>query len=182
MDPLVALETVAGFLLVFFVPGYAVTKALFPEWRIRGPEAYLRLLEIFSLGFVLSIVLTVLVGYVLLVGSPSGFQAYWSTPALEAALLAIAVVAITVASVRGAFARVPPPTRGPPAVDADEEDVWRVTRELDRLAREERALLRSLKRAPPTNAAEETRLRARLEAVRARSEELGRRREADIAD
>ena len=179
MDPVVALEDAAGFLLVFFLPGYAVTKALFPEWRIRGPERWLRLLEIVSLGFVLSVVLTILAGYLLLVGSPSGFAAYWNAPTLEVVLLAVAIVALATAVARGAFARVPPTPRGPPAVDANEEAAWATTRELDRLAREEKALVRSLKQ-PSLEGSEESRLRARLEAVRARSEELLRAREADL--
>lgn len=176
-----SLEDGVGFLLVFFVPGYTVTRALFPEWRIRGPERYLRLLETVSLAFVLSVVLTILVGYLLLVGTPAGFQAYWSAPTLEVALFAIAVFAAAVGLVRGAYARVPPVSRGPPAVDPDEGEVWAVTRELDRLVREERHLLRSLKRSG-LDSAEEARLRSRLADVRARADELGRRREAEIAE
>ena len=181
MAPLNALEDVAGFLLIFFVPGYAVTKALFPEWRIRGPERYLRLLEIVSLGFVLSLVLTILVGYLLLVGTPAGFQSYWSAPTLEAALTAIAGVAIVVGLLRGAYARSPPAARGPPAVEPDEAEVWAVTRELDRLGREERHLVRALNRKG-LDPAEEGRLRSRLSDIRARADEIGRRREAEIAD
>jgi hypothetical protein len=180
MELSTAVEVPIGFLLVLFVPGYAVTKALFPEWRIRGPEAYLRLIEIATLGFVLSVVLTVLVGYVLLVGAPSGFQAYWSAPVLEAALAGIALVAVAVGAARGAYARVPPPARAP-APSGGEEGAWELTRELDRLAREERQLLRSL-RGTASSADEAARLRARLEEVRAHSQELGRRREAEYAE
>jgi len=175
-----AIEAPVGFLLVFFVPGYTMTKAVFPEWRVRGPEAYLRLLELVTLGFVLSVVLTILVGYVLLVGAPSGFQAYWSAPVLEAALAGVAAVALAVGILRGAYSRVPPTSPPGPATPIGEDGAWELTRELDRLAREERHLLRALRR-PNESTAEEARLRGELARVRARSEELGREREAEYA-
>ena len=103
-----ALEVVVGTPLLFFVPGYTVTKAIFPEWRVRGELAFRRLLEISTLGFVLSVVLTVLVGELLLAASPGGFQASWSDPVLESILAGVALVAFVAGFVRGGYARVPP--------------------------------------------------------------------------
>jgi len=180
MDLSSALEAVAGFLLVFFLPGYTVTKALFPEWRIRGPDAYLRLLEVVTLGFVLSVVLTILLGYLLLVGAPSGFQAYWSAPVLEGALAAVAVGGFAAGAARGSYARVPPPSRAPPAEPDGEEGAWELTRRLDRLSREERHIERTL-RAPTERRSEESALRTRLAEIQAETRELERRREAEYA-
>ena len=176
-----AVEVPVGFLLVFFLPGYAVTKALFPEWRVRGPEKYLRLIEFATLGFVLSVVLTILAGYLLLVGAPGGFQAYWSAPVLEAVLGALTVVGVAVAAARGAFSREPPAPRAVPPEAGGEEGAWELTRELDRLAREERRLRRSL-RGGVSDPDEAARMRRRLAEVEAHVEELGRRREAEYAE
>jgi uncharacterized membrane protein len=108
------LEIVAGVLLVFVVPGYAITKATFPEWRLRGPEALLRAVEIGTLSLVLSVTVTILVGFVLGAAPGNYFQASWSDPLLEALLAAITGVALAAAVLRGAFRRVPPaaPSRG----------------------------------------------------------------------
>ena len=176
-----AVEFPVGVLLVFFLPGYAVTKAVFPDWRIRGPDAYRRLLEIVTLAFVLSVVLTILVGYGLLVGAPGGFAAYWSSPVLEAALAGIALAALAAAFARGAFAREPPPSPRPLEDTGGEEGAWELTRELDRLAREGRQIRRSL-REGTGSAGDEARLRDRLTEIEARVAELGRQREAEYAD
>ena len=104
-------EGVAGGLLLFFLPGYAVTKALFPEWRVRGPEGGRRLLETVTLSFVTSVGLTVVVGFGILDLVPGGFAATWSDPVLEGALAAVALVGFVAAFFRGAFARTPPATR-----------------------------------------------------------------------
>jgi hypothetical protein len=174
------LESVAGLLLVFFVPGFAVTKALYPEWRVRGAAALRRLVEITTLSFVLSVVLTVLVGYFLLAFAPGGFQAAWSDPVLELVLVGITVVAVVVGWVRGSFRREPPlraaaPDRG------GEEGAWELTRRLDLLGREERRV-RHLLRTGPRDPAERDRLNARLEELRSETDELTRRREAEYAE
>jgi hypothetical protein len=174
-----ALEVVVGFLLVFFVPGYALTKATFPEWRVRGPDGLLRLVELVTLGFVLSVVLTVLVGYGLLAVSPAGFQAYWSDPVLEAILAAIAIAGFAVAGFRGGFAREPPAAR-PPDDAFGERGAWELSRELDRLAREERRLQHEL-RVNGSDPAEARRLHGELDRVGAERAELQRRREAEYA-
>ena len=173
-----AAEAAAGLLLVFFVPGYAVTRATFPEWRVAGPTGARRLLEMVTLSFVLSVVLTVLVGYLLLVAAPGGFQAYWTDPVLEAALAGLALVGFGVAFARGAFARIPP---APPAPEplGGAEGAWELTRELDRLQRDERRLEHALRVSPDTDT---PRLQDELRALRARREALTRRREAQYAE
>lgn len=136
-------EAVAGGLLLFVVPGFAVARSVFPEWRFRGPDGARRALETATLSFVLSIALTVLVGTALLGLAPGGFSAAWSDPLLEALLAAIAAVAFVAGWARGAYARVAPPApTGEPADARGEEHAWELTRQLDRLHREDRALAR----------------------------------------
>lgn len=173
-------EIVAGFLLIFFVPGYAITRAVFPEWRIRGSAAVRRVVEELTLSFVLSVVLTVLVGEALLSWAPAGFQASWSDPTLEAALAAIAGIALVVAWARGSFRRVAPPaaSRAEPGGD---EGALELARHLDELSREERRV-RHLLRTGVEDPQERERLTGRLEEIRAESLELARRREAEYAD
>jgi Protein of unknown function (DUF1616) len=174
------LEAVAGGLLVFFVPGFFLTRALFPEWRVRGPTALRRLVEILTLSFVLSVTLTVLVGYLLLVAAPGGFQAYWTDPVLEATLAGIAVAAFGVGVLRGAYARTAP-VSGPRAeADPGGFGAWDLSRELDRLGREERRLRHALRVSP--GGPEERDIRERLERVRSETETLRRHREAEYAE
>jgi uncharacterized membrane protein len=178
-DPNV-LEAVVGFLLVFFVPGFFISKALFPEWRVRGPLALRRLVEMITLSFVLSVVLTVVVGYLLLSAAPGGFQASWSDPVLESVLLAVTVVAVGWGAVRGAYRREPTARPTPPA-PSPEEGAFELTERLDQLAREARRIRHAL-RAGSTDPVERSRLSARMEEIRAETAELGRRREAEYAE
>ena len=177
MTLLAVAEGIVGGLLLFFVPGYALTKALFPEWRVRGRDGGRRLLEIVTLSFVVSLGLTVLVGFGILNLAPGGFAAVWSDPLLEAVLAAVTVVASVVAFNRGAFARTPPEG---PALAASEEGAWDLSRELERLARDERRLQHAIRvsSGPPSETA---RLTAELEAVRAERDTLRRRREEEYA-
>lgn len=176
-----AVEAVLGFVLLFFLPGYAVTRALFPEWRLIGPLALRRAVEVVTLSFVLSIVLTVLAGYLLLSVAPGGFQADWSQPVLEVALAAIALVAFLVGWGEGAYRRTPRAGVIPsPAPPEGEEGAWPLARELDRLATEERRLRRALKSTPRASP-EEKDLRRRLQEVMAQEETLGREREREYA-
>ncbi len=173
------LETVVGGLLLFVLPGLALTRAVFPEWRLQGPGGLRRVVETATLAFVMSIVLTVLVGSFLLL-SPGGFQAAWSDPVLEAVLAAITIVGFLVAGLRGGFSRSPPPS--PVATGSTaEEGAWELTRELDRLAREERRLDREVRACAPGDprAADLTR---RLSDLRAQGAELRRRREEQYAE
>jgi uncharacterized membrane protein len=172
------LEILAGFLLIFFVPGFTVTRATFPEWRVRGAGGRRRLVETVTLSFVLSVGLTVLVGYAILAGGPTGFQASWSDPVLEAILAGIAAVAFVVGIARGAYRREPPP--GPSAAPEAEVDPLELTRELDRLAREERRIRHQLRVGTPPPA-EQEQLNARLAAIVSERSELETRQEASFA-
>jgi uncharacterized membrane protein len=172
-------ETFAGLLLVFFAPGYFVTRALFPEWRLRPGDRLRPLLETVTLSFVLSIVLTVLVGEVMLVSFPGGFAATWSDPTLELVLTVVALVAFGVALARGAFAREP--VAGPSAAPHPEEGPWELTRALDRVAAEERTVRRRLRDLPRGSAAAEA-AQARIDELRRERETLGRRREEQYAE
>jgi hypothetical protein len=179
MTVLSGLEAVVGGLLVFFVPGFFVTRALFPEWELQGRGALTRFVETLTLSFVLSLTLTVLVGYVLLTAAPGGFQVYWSDPVLEAALAGVAVVAFGAGVARGAFRRGTP-VRSPDESDPGGPGAWELTRELDRLGREERRLQRALQST--RGSAEEREIREHLQRVRLETEELRRRREAEYAE
>lgn len=179
MTFLSVVEGVVGGLLLFFVPGYAVAKSLFPEWRVRGPQGARRLLEIVTLSFVMSVGLTVVVGYAILNLAPGGFAAAWSDPLLETVLAAVALLAFVVAVVRGAFSRTPPaaPRRSEPL---GEEGAWELSRELDRLAREERRLEHAL-RVSSQDPGEVKRIRAELDSVRSERDLLRVRREDEYA-
>ena len=176
-----ALEALAGFLLVFFVPGYALTRALFPEWRVRGSDALRRLVEVVTLSFVVSIALTVLVGYLELTVAPGGFRAYWTDPVLEVSLAAIALVAVALGILRGAYRREPPPPvrrfEGTPGG----EGAFELTRRLDLLSREERRIRHALRVALP-GPPEEGRLRSRLSELESERAEIQRAREAEYAE
>jgi hypothetical protein len=169
-------EPVVGIPLVFFVPGYAVAKAIFPEWRVRGEARWKRLLEVATLGFVLSVVLTVVVGALLLAAAPGGFQASWSNPVEEAALAAVALVGFVAGWMRGAYAREPPaaPT---PEPDSGEEGAWSLTRRLDELNREERRLRHRL-RTTGSSPAERLAIEREIEGLHVEIDRLGREREA----
>ncbi|MGP8076089.1 MAG: DUF1616 domain-containing protein [Thermoplasmata archaeon] len=177
MTVLSGFEGVAGALLLFFVPGYAMTKALFPEWRVRGPGGSRRLLEVVTLSFVTSIGLTVVVGYGLLSLAPGGFAATWSDPVLETVLAAVTVVALGVAFGRGAFAATPPAAPLVP-VGEGEENAWELSRELEHLGRDERRLQHAL-RVASLSPADATRLRGELDSVRAERETIRQRREEE---
>lgn len=173
-------EAVVGGLLVFFVPGYCLTKAVFPEWRVRIGDGGRRLLEVVTLSFVASVGLTVLVGYGVLNLASGGFAASWSDPLLEACLGATALIGFAVAAARGAFSRVPPTGPRQPEGPAGEEGAWEISRELDRLGRDERRLQHEI-RVASGNAAETQRLTAELESVRAEKDTLRRKREEEYA-
>jgi len=179
MTLLSGLEAIAGGLLVFFVPGFFVTRALFPEWRLRGTGALTRLVETLTLSFVLSVTLTVLVGYLLLTAAPGGFQAYWTDPVLEAVLAAVAVLAFAVGMLRSVSSRGMP-VRPLTEPDPGASGAWELTRELDRLSQEERRLQHALRVS--RGRAEEGEIRENIEKVRSETEELRRRREAEYAE
>lgn len=138
-------EVFLGILLVFGLPGYAITKATFPEWRLQGPQALLRAVEVGSLSLVLSVTVTILVGFLLGALPGSYFQAGWNDPLLEAALAAIAGVAFVAAVLRGGFRRTAPPG---PAEEPDSgvDAPFDLLRELEESRRQERRLRHALRR------------------------------------
>jgi hypothetical protein len=172
-------EAIVGLLLVFFLPGYTLTKATFPEWRLRGPAAILRLIETLTLSLVLSVVLTVVVGYALLSTAPGGFQSFWTDPVLEAALAGVAAVGFVAGWVRGGYRREPPP-RPAPEAPTGEDGAWELTRELEELGRQERRL-NHLLRTQGSNPKDRIRLEEELGDLRARRDALQRRREGEYA-
>lgn len=178
MDPLGLVQAVAGGALVFFVPGYAVAKAVFPERRLVGPTAVAWALELVALAFVLSVVLTVTVGYVLLAGTPGGFSASWTDPRLEGGLAAIALVAFVAGWQEGAYARVPPARRRT-IEEPGTGGAWELSDRLDRLQRERLGLDRQLRATPSTDAGRIAQLTADRDRVVAEEEELRRRREEE---
>ena len=171
------LEAVAGFLLLFVLPGFTVTKAVFPEWRVRGEGAILRATELGALTLTVSVALVILVGFGLENGTVAGFQATWSDPVLEAALAVIAAGAFAVGWVRGAY-RFVPPARAPLEPAPGEEGGWELLRSLDRIRREERRLRHELRGATGTERGSREGRLAELEAeeerlIRAREEAYG---------
>jgi hypothetical protein len=170
-----ALQAVGGGLLLFVVPGLAVARALFPEWTFRGPGGPRRALETATLAFVLSVALTVLVGAILLGVAPGGFSAAWGDPLLEAALAGIAAIAFVAGVLEGAYSRRPTRSRLSEA-GPGEEGAWELTRELDRLRREESRLERRIA-ATAADAEGSAGLRAELAALRDRRSSLERGRE-----
>lgn len=138
MGPLDALGVFLGICLFFFVPGFAVARAVFPERRLRGAGGARGAVELLVLAFVLSVVLTVLVGYLLLTFAPGGFSAGWSSPALESALGAIAAVAFAVGALEGSYAPRPAPMAATPP-EPGSEGAWELSRALDRIGTARRA-------------------------------------------
>jgi hypothetical protein len=171
------LEALIGVLLVFVLPGLALSRALFPEWRFRGPDGLVRVVETASLALILSVALTIVVGFGLL-SSSAGFSASWSDPALEAVLGVITVVGFAVAWLRGAFARVPPAARPLEPLGGEEGSAEALGR-AEELLREERRLRHALRVAH--DEASTARLQNDLSRVRAEVRRLGTAREEEYA-
>jgi hypothetical protein len=174
VDPL---ESIAGALLLFVLPGLAWTRALFPEWRYRGPLAITRAIETATAAFVMSLAVTILVGFALTFNASGPFPATWSDPVLEFALAAIAAVGFVLAYFRGAFDRIPPVAPTPePSPGADAPTV--ILEELAELRTSERRLRHRL-RQRGLGANERERIEAELGTVERKVEDLRRRREDD---
>lgn len=146
VDPLFSL---AALVLLFFLPGYLLMKALWPEHRVRGPGGRLWLLQVLAGGVVLSTVLSILIGFYL--GNVGLFQAGPSQPYLEALLGALSAVFFVAGWFRGAFARTAPapaPVGGEelPAED-DTGDYWKSLEEMARTERRLRHEIRSLRKS-----------------------------------
>ncbi|MCI4349476.1 MAG: DUF1616 domain-containing protein [Thermoplasmata archaeon] len=168
---------VGGLLLLFFLPGFAVTRALFPEQRVVRPRSIRTLVEQVTLSVFVSLALTVLVGFALL-GTSGGFGAAPSDPLVELALVAVTVVALVTAVLRGSFSAVPPATVS--TEEPGNEGALELVRALDDLAREERRL-RHRMRGAPGDSLEHAKVAAELETVRDEATRLRARREAEYA-
>lgn len=171
------LEAIAGGALVFVLPGLALNRALFPDWRYRGPSASTRAVETAVMSLFGSVALTVLVGFALANGPGLSFRAGWSDPVLEAVLAGITVALVGIAALRGAF-RAEPPTAPPPEPAPGEANGWERLGEFGRV--EER--LRSARRALVTarSAAEQDRWRAEVRALETERDALRQRREVEL--
>jgi hypothetical protein len=177
MDVVDGLLGVLGLLLVFVLPGYTVTRATFPEWRVRGPAAGLVAVQLAALTLVTSVALTVLLGFALLVLPGDGFQSTWSDPVLEGALAGVAVLALAVGFVRGAYARAPPTAPAPePAPGAD--DGWPLLERMQAIDRERRRIRHAL-RTHSSDWEAAPRQREVLEQLDRDAERIRREREAE---
>lgn len=171
------IEAGVGILLLFVLPGLTLTQAIFPEWRFRGEVAIERAVTTAALALVLSVSLTVVVGFGLL-NLPVGFSAAWSNPLLEMVLAVVALAGAIVAWRRGAYRRVPP--AAPPIESlAGDDDGWAAIRGLEALAREERRLKHAIRTAPSDG--EAARLRSRMDEVQAEMRRLGEERRGQLA-
>ncbi|MGI0053962.1 MAG: hypothetical protein ACREC5_03115 [Thermoplasmata archaeon] len=176
---LLPLEDLAGGLLLFVLPGLTWSRAVFPEWRFRGPVGITRAVETATLSFLLSVSFTILVGFGLTFGAGSGFPSGWSDPVLEAILGGIAIVGLTTAAARGGLARTAPPA--PPVEPAPGSDSpGPLLLELARLRRDERRIEHRL-RQRDLSERERNRLSGELEQLRGREGTLRRGREAEFA-
>ncbi|HXQ48863.1 MAG TPA: DUF1616 domain-containing protein [Thermoplasmata archaeon] len=143
LDPV---EAAVGLALLFFLPGFAVGRAMFPEWRFRGPGGTIHLIETLALSLVLSVALTVVVGYALLTSS-LGFGSTWSNPNVLESLGVVTIVGLGVAVVRGAFSATAPEGPSVPS-ERGSEVAFETIRELDGLVAAERRLRHRLRVLP----------------------------------
>ncbi|MGQ9583569.1 MAG: DUF1616 domain-containing protein [Thermoplasmatota archaeon] len=157
IGPVEVLRIIFGLLLIFFLPGYLLVKALFPG-RNELDKEYNVIYEI-GLGMGLSIVIAILVGFFL--GSLHqliGFRVvdgkekgYFDTPYIVASLLLVCLAFFAAAWYRGAFpwmgrlhpslARVPAsekPEARKKRMDALIIKLWELSKERERLRREVR--------------------------------------------
>lgn len=179
MDPGDALFAVGSLALFFFVPGYLMVKALWPEKRWRGPDRSAVALEMVTGGFVASLGIFLLVGFAL--GNTGNFWASSSDPVLQEVLVAFALLFLGLGWFRGAFARDPPPV--PRFVEPEgpgEEPVEPVVERFRRMMREEAKLEREIRqrRRAGAPAGEIEALQAELKSLRESRRKAEREREA----
>lgn len=160
--------------LFFFLPGYLLSRALWPEWRLQGEKALERGVLTVTSALVFSTALTVLVGFYL--GNVGLFQAGPGNPLLEEVLAALSALLLVIGWWRGAFSKTPPPAPSYARVPlAGEEDLEEYVQEMASLAQEERRLVHAIRTSGKTNLRERERMESELEALRTRR----RAKEAD---
>jgi hypothetical protein len=172
------LESIAGGLLVFVLPGFVWSRALFPEWPLRGPAASIRWVETLTLSFLMSVSMTIVIGSALSRNNTLDFSASWSAPTVEILLAAATAIGVVAAWLRGGLTwRGAPRAAGP----SDEPDVTGTLRDLDRIERDRIRARRALHDArgdPKKEAA----CRETLEELDLRARRIREHREAQIAD
>jgi hypothetical protein len=185
------LQIILGLVLIFFLPGYLLVKALFPG-RNELDQEYNLIYEI-GLGMGLSIVIAILDGFLL--GSLQqmvGFRivdgvekGYFDTPYIVSSLLAICLLLFVAGWYRGAFpgmgrlhpslTRVPA-SEGPKArkerLDNLIKELWDLSRERERLRKEVRDFER---KSRAHGASMKVHYRKRLEESRKRLDEVDRK-------
>jgi hypothetical protein len=171
-------EAAVGLLLLFFLPGFFTTRALFPEWRLTGLDALVRWVETMALALILSVAYTVLIGSILLNLSEPGFSATWADPLLEGALGLVTLAGAAVAFVRGGF-RTLPPAAPPLEPSSGETGGWAMIRQSEEWARRERRLRHALRIAQ--DRAEAERIRTELNSLAQERDSFRRSREAEYA-
>jgi hypothetical protein len=168
-----------GGALLFALPGYAWSRALFPEWRLRGRMALDHAVRLGTLSFVWSLAILVVVGSTLSEIPSLGFSAAWSDPRLELLLGGLTLIGFAAAALRGAFSPAVPDSG--PSSPRGEGSPLPTLRQLDRLTREENRLRRALRRSAAGSEGR-SRLEEELDRVRARSEEIRRARQEEYAE
>lgn len=168
----------AALALFFFVPGYLLMKALWPEKRWKGPEATIVALEMVTGGFLASLGLFLLVGFGL--GNAGDFEAGASDPLVEGILAAFALVFFLAGWFQGAYRKEPPPAPSfvePPG--PGEEDLGPLLDQFQTWSREERDLRREIHRLRREGGdpQELERRTEELEALKAKRKEAERERQ-----
>ena len=97
------LRIVFGVLLIFFLPGYMLVKTLFPGRKDLDREY--NTLYVITIGMAMSIVLTILWGFILGSIPPDAEtgKGYFRTPFIEMGLIIMTVVLFITAWFRGGF-------------------------------------------------------------------------------
>jgi hypothetical protein len=165
--------------LFFFLPGYLLMKALWPEWRIRGKAAVERGVTMVTGAVVSSTAMTILVGFVL--GNTASFQAGPDNPLLEAVLLVLSVAFFLVGLWRGAYSKwpLPSPSYAEHALKG-EDDTEAFVEEIEAIVREELRLKAEIKHAKRENPEKAERLKEELDAHVSRRRELEKARESQV--
>jgi membrane protein implicated in regulation of membrane protease activity len=174
------LFSVVALLLFFFVPGFLLMKALWPEWRFRGVKGLERGLTLVAGGVVLSVALTIIIGFYL--GNTGLFQAGQGNPLLEEILAAISVVCLIAGWWRGAYsAKAPPESRltEPPLYGEDDADSFGST--MEQIARDQRRIRHELRIAKRDDPREAERLQGELDSLASRQRAMEREREEHLS-
>jgi len=103
MTPLDVFNIIFGILIIFFLPGFMLIKALFPGSKDLDKEY--NTLYVITLGMAMSIVITILSGFVLgsIPPDPATDKGYFKAPYIQINLIVITVILFFVAWYRGGF-------------------------------------------------------------------------------